>query len=50
MFRAILGWIKHFGGYWNELSQDIDGFHSSKRLGFIISCIVILGSWIANLF
>ncbi len=42
--------VQSFKGYWTELLHDIDGYPSSKRLGFLITIVVVIGSWIANIF
>ena len=50
----MIDWIKSIaqktGAYWNEVLSDIDGFKSSKRVGYLISCAVVVGSWVANVF
>lgn len=46
----LLSTVKKFGGYWTVMLHDIDGFPSSKRLGFIVSIFIVCGSWIANVF
>lgn len=50
MFAKLRSGIAVARGYWTELLHDIDGFPSSKRFGFVISVVVVLGSWIANIF
>lgn len=50
MFRKVLSAVRVFKGYWTELLHDIDGYPSSKRLGFLVSIAVVIGAFIANVF
>ena len=50
MLEKLQAALAKFNGYFTELLHDIDGYPSMKRLGFLVSLAVVVGSFLANVF